>query len=92
MENAKLDPAGSVAAIFLLVLLSLLGNAVSLAIPQISRHTIDDFVGNRLALTKQGEAYGASILKAFAEMSRAVRLSGEAMPARPLDKSWGSGR
>jgi LysR family transcriptional regulator, glycine cleavage system transcriptional activator len=28
-------------------------------------------VGNRLALTKQGEAYGASILKAFAEMSRA---------------------
>jgi LysR family transcriptional regulator, glycine cleavage system transcriptional activator len=28
-------------------------------------------VGNRLALTKQGEAYGASILKAFAEMGRA---------------------
>jgi DNA-binding transcriptional LysR family regulator len=28
-------------------------------------------VGNKLALTKQGEAYGMSILKAFAEMSRA---------------------
>lgn len=28
-------------------------------------------IGNRLALTKQGESYGASILKAFAEMSRA---------------------
>lgn len=28
-------------------------------------------IGNKLALTKQGEAYGASILKAFAEMSRA---------------------
>jgi LysR family transcriptional regulator, glycine cleavage system transcriptional activator len=28
-------------------------------------------VGNKLALTKQGEAYGASILKAFSEMSRA---------------------
>ena len=28
-------------------------------------------VGNKLALTKQGETYGASILKAFAEMSRA---------------------
>jgi LysR family transcriptional regulator, glycine cleavage system transcriptional activator len=28
-------------------------------------------VGNKLALTKQGEAYGASILKAFAEISRA---------------------
>jgi LysR family transcriptional regulator, glycine cleavage system transcriptional activator len=28
-------------------------------------------VGNKLALTKQGESYGASILKAFAEMSRA---------------------
>ncbi len=28
-------------------------------------------IGNKLALTKQGESYGASILKAFAEMSRA---------------------
>jgi DNA-binding transcriptional LysR family regulator len=28
-------------------------------------------VGNKLALTKEGESYGVSILKAFAEMSRA---------------------
>lgn len=28
-------------------------------------------IGNKLTLTKQGEAYGASILKAFAEMGRA---------------------
>ena len=38
--------------IFLLVLLSLIGNAISLAIPQISRHTIDDFVANRLDVTR----------------------------------------
>jgi ATP-binding cassette subfamily B protein len=34
--------------IFLLVLLSLISNAISLAIPNISRHTIDDFIGNHL--------------------------------------------
>lgn len=34
--------------IFLLVLLSLISNAISLAIPNISRHTIDAFIGNRL--------------------------------------------
>ncbi len=34
--------------IFLLVLLSLISNAISLAIPNISRHTIDAFVANRL--------------------------------------------
>lgn len=34
--------------IFLLVLLSLISNAISLAIPNISRHTIDDFIANRL--------------------------------------------
>jgi ATP-binding cassette subfamily B protein len=34
--------------IFLLVLLSLIGNAISLSIPNISRHTIDAFVANRL--------------------------------------------
>jgi ATP-binding cassette, subfamily B, bacterial len=34
--------------IFLLVLLSMISNAISLAIPNISRHTIDAFVANRL--------------------------------------------
>jgi ATP-binding cassette subfamily B protein len=34
--------------IFLLVLLSLISNGISLAIPNISRHAIDAFVGNRL--------------------------------------------
>jgi ATP-binding cassette, subfamily B, bacterial len=34
--------------IFLLVLLSLISNAISLTIPNISRHTIDAFIGNRL--------------------------------------------
>lgn len=34
--------------IFLLVLLSLISNAISLSIPNISRHTIDAFVANRL--------------------------------------------
>src|SRR5579872_57917 len=34
--------------IFLLVALSLLSNGINLAIPNISRHAIDDFVGNHL--------------------------------------------
>ena len=38
--------------IFLLVLLSLISNAISLTIPNISRHTIDAFIGNRLDIGK----------------------------------------
>src|SRR5580658_7750724 len=34
--------------IILLVLLSLISNSISLAIPNISRHAIDAFIGNRL--------------------------------------------
>src|SRR5271154_6941655 len=34
--------------IFLLVLLSLIINGIGLAIPNISRHAIDDFIGNHL--------------------------------------------
>ena len=38
--------------IFLLVFLSLLSNGINLAIPNISRHAIDDFVGNHLDVAR----------------------------------------
>jgi ATP-binding cassette subfamily B protein len=38
--------------IFLLILLSLISNSISLAIPNISRHAIDAFIGNRLDIRR----------------------------------------
>jgi len=38
--------------IILLILLSLISNSISLAIPNISRHAIDAFIGNRLDIRR----------------------------------------
>lgn len=51
--------------IFLLVLLSLLSNGINLAIPNISRHAIDDFVGNHLDVARTIGLFLAAAIGVF---------------------------